>query len=325
MPKELVAVGPRQPVLRDYEDGPVPEGHVRVKVAFGSPKRGTELTMYYGLRGARFPMGLGNMCVGHIIELGKGVEGFSIGDRVAGYGNLRETHTWRADRLLRMNDRMTWKEAVCYDPAHFALSGIRDGQVRLGDRVAVFGLGAIGMMTAQMARMAGASFVAVVDPIEKRRQVALNAGADIALDPTAVDVGAELKKATGDLGVDVAIETSANYQALDQAIRGLAFGGNVAVVGWAKECKGGLDFGAVAHVNIPNLIFARACSDPNRDHPRWDFRRITEICWQWLSEGRFQCEEIVSPVVPFAESAEAYQEMDVHPEDSVKLGVAFTS
>lgn len=323
MPKELVAVAPCKPVLREYQDGPVPEGHVRVKVDFGSPKRGSEL-MGYRARGARFPMGLGNMCVGRIVELGEGVEGFSLGDRVAGYGHLRETHTWRADGLLRMNDRMTWKEAVCYDPAHFALSGIRDGQVRLGDRVAVFGLGALGQMTAQMTKMAGASLVAVVDPLEKRRQAALNTGADLALDPSAVDVGEELKKATGGLGVDVAIETSGDYSALDQSIRGLAWGGNVAVVGWMKECKGGLNLGAVAHFIIPNLIFARACSDPNRDHPRWDFGRIMHHCWQWVSEGRLQCEEIVDPVLPFAEADKAYAEMDEHPERSIKLGIAFS-
>ena len=323
MPKELVAVAPRQPVLQDYEDGPVPEGHVRVKVEFGAPKRGTEMTGYYDLRGTTFPMGLGNMCVGRVIEIGEGVEGVSIGDRVAGHGHLRETHTWHAEKLLQMNDRMTWKEAVCYDPAHFALSAIRDGQVRLGDRVAIFGLGAIGLMSAQMARAAGASFVAVVDPLETRREVAMSAGADIALDPTAVDIGEELKKATGDLGVDVAIETSANYSALDQALHGLAFGGNVVVAGWAKECKGGLDLGAVAHFRIPNLIFARANSDPNRDHPRWNFRRIADMCWLWLSEGRFQCEEIVQPLVPFAEVVQAYRNMDNHPEKSVKLGVAF--
>ena len=323
MPKELVAIAVQQPALQDYEEGPVPAGNIRIRVDFGAPKRGTELTGYHGFRGASFPMGLGNMCVGRVSEIGEGVEAFSIGDRVAGYGNLRETHTWQAERVLRMSDRMTWKEAVCYDPAHFALAGIRDGQVRLGDRVAVFGLGAIGQMTVQMAKMAGASFVAAVDPIAKRRAVVENIGIDLSLDPTAVDVGEELKKATGGLGIDVAIETSANYQALDGAIRGLAYGGSVAVVGWMKECKGGLDLGAVAHFDIPNLIFARACSDPNRDHPRWDFGRITDHCWQWLSEGRFDCEEIVAPVVPFDESPQAYEEMDLHPEKSVKLGVAF--
>ena len=171
--KELIAIAPRKPVLQDYEDSPISDGQVRVKVEFGAPKRGSELTGYHAVRGSSFPMGLGNMCVGRIIEIGDGVEGFSIGDRVASHGHLRETHTWNANGLLRLEDRMTWKEAVCYDPTLFALGGIRDGQVRLGDAVAVLGLGAIGQITVQMAIMAGASFVAAVDPIEKRRQAAI--------------------------------------------------------------------------------------------------------------------------------------------------------
>ena len=281
------------------------------------------MTMYYGLRGAGFPHGLGNMCVGKIIEIGDGVEDCEIGERVAGYGNLKETHTWRANGVLKMPDQMTWKQAVCYDPAHFALSAIRDGQVRAGDRIAVFGLGAIGLVTQQFAKEAGADFIACVDPIERRRAVAEKTGADLVLDPTECNVGEVLKEATGGLGLDVAIETSANYNALDDAIRSVAFEGTVAVAGWAKECTGGLDLGAVAHFNIPNLIFARANSDPNRDHPRWNFGRIRDTCWKWLSDGRFDCEDIVDPVVPFEDSVEAYIEMDNHPERSVKLGVSF--
>ena len=155
MPKELIAIAPRQPVLRAYEDGPVPADHVRVQVEFGAPKRGTELTAYYGYNGANFPQGLGNMCVGKVVEIGDDVEGFEIGERVTHHGHLKETHTWRAESVLKMPDHMTWKEAVCYDPLHFAMSAIRDGKVRVGERVAVFGLGAIGLMTVQMARIAG--------------------------------------------------------------------------------------------------------------------------------------------------------------------------
>ena len=323
MPKELVAIAPREPVLREYEDGPIPNDSVRVQIEFGAPKRGTEMIMYYGLRGARFPRGLGNICVGKIIEVGDSVEICKIGEQVAGYGNLKETHTWRANSVLKMSEQMTWKQAVCYDPAHFALSAIRDGHVRAGDRVAVFGLGAIGLVTQQFAKEAGADFIACVDPIERRRAVAEKTGADLVIDPTDCNIGEVLKEATGGLGLDVAIETSANYNALDDAIRSVAFEGTVAVAGWAKECKGGLDLGAVAHFNIPNLIFTRANSDPNRDHPRWNFERIRNTCWKWLSEGRFDCEDIVDPVVPFEDSVEAYIEMDNHPERSVKLGVSF--
>ena len=83
MPKELVAVSPRQPVLQEYQESAILEGQVRIQVDFGAPKRGSEMTMYYGNRNAKFPMGLGNMCVGRIVEKGDGVDGFEIGDRVA--------------------------------------------------------------------------------------------------------------------------------------------------------------------------------------------------------------------------------------------------
>jgi threonine dehydrogenase-like Zn-dependent dehydrogenase len=167
---------------------------------------------------------------------GDGVGRFGLGDRVCGYGGIRETQIIDAVEdpfLFRGPDPMPWKSALCLDPAQFALGGIRDGHVRLGDRVAVFGLGAIGAIAAQMARAAGAVYVAVVDPIQKRRGAAVEVGADASFDPLREDVGLELKKATNRAGVDAAIETSGSEQALQQALRGLGYGGTIASVGWA--------------------------------------------------------------------------------------------
>ena len=330
MPKKLVAVAVRQPVLQDYEDEPIPEGHVRVKSDFGSPKRGTELHLYHD-ENRRFPLALGNMCVGKVIEVGAGVDNLSTGDRVASHGSLQETHVWRAsesldpawpDKVWPMHDNMTWQEAVCFDPAHFALCAVRDGQVRLGDRVAVFGLGAIGQMTAQMARLSGAAFVAVVDPIKVRREAAVAAGADAAFDPTSDDVVVELRKLSNGKGLDVTIETSGVYQALDGAIRSTAKLGNTTVLGLMEVFKGGFDPLQHAHNGVPNLVFSHA-EQPNRDYPNWDFNRVRQTCWDLLAAGRFQCEGIVSPIVPFEKSAEAFEEMDLHPEKSIKLGIEF--
>lgn len=141
-----------------------------------------------------FFMRPGNMWVGNITEIGPKVSGFQVGERIAGYGPFKSTHTLKAENALRMSERMTWKEAMCYDPAQFALGGIRDGQVRVGDNVAIFGLGAIGLIAAQLARLAGAAKVIVCDPIQKRREAALENGADLALDSSAVDVGLEIKR-----------------------------------------------------------------------------------------------------------------------------------
>jgi threonine dehydrogenase-like Zn-dependent dehydrogenase len=195
--------------------------------------------------------------------------------------------------------------------------------MKLGDSVAIFGLGAIGLIAAQLAKLAGAAMVIVCDPIVKRRTVALANGADMALDPLSQDTGLEIKKATGGRGADAVIETSGNYQALQQAVRGAAYNANIALVGWYHACTGGLDLGMEAHFNQPNILFSRACSEPSREYPRWDFTRIRQACWDMLLSGRLHCENIVDPVVDIDAAAQAYMDIECDPGSSIKLGVAF--
>ena len=340
--KEVVSTEPRKAFVREYTDGPVGKGEIRVKVDYAAAKHGTEFTHFRGQdpflenvfdedyqlftasqEAADTPyfMRPGNMWVGKIIEKGEDVTELEIGTRVAGYGPFKSTHTLKQEEALVMPERMTWKEAVCYDPAQFAMGGIRDGNVRLGDNVVISGLGAIGLIAAQMAKLAGARMVIVCDPIEKRRAVALENGADFAIDSSNADVGMEIKKLTDKRGADVVIETSGNYYALQQAIRGVAYNGNVAVVGWYKECHGGLNLGREAHFNQPNILISRACSEPNREYPRWSFQRICSECWEMLAKGLVKCDNIVDPVVKLDEAAEAYMAIEQNPVSSVKLGV----
>lgn len=352
MPRQLIAAAPGKAAIVEYEDRPIKPNEVRIHVEYASPKHGSELASFRGESphiadyfdeewhmflpraqsdaakdGGFGRWNLGNQYVGRILEAGTAVSEYQVGERVCGYGGAREFHIANAVNnyyLKKMPDGMSWKSALCFDPAQFALGGIRDSHLRVGDRVAISGLGAIGQLAAQYARLAGASYVAVIDPIEKRRKVALEAGADAGFDPLAQDVGLELKKATAKMGVDVVIETSATQSALQQALRGLAYGGTIAFVGWARAFKGGLDLGREAHFNNARIVFSRACSEPNPDHPRWSWRRIEDTCWEQLEKGQLDCEQIIDPVVAFEEAAHAYEQcVDQHPEQSIKLGISF--
>lgn len=342
--REVVSTEPRKAFVRDYEDAPLKEDQIRAVVDFAAAKHGTEFTHFRGedpfldhvfdeeyqlfrksqeAEDQPYFMRPGNMWVGRVTEIGSQVTEIAIGTRIAGYGPIKSTHTLKASEALLMPETMQWQQAVCYDPAQFALGGIRDGEVRMGDNVVVIGLGAIGLIAAQMARLAGAAKVIVCDPIEKRRQVALENGADLALDSMTVDIGLEIKEATGKRGADVILETSGNYHALQQAIRGVAYNGNIAVVGWYHECTSGLNLGREAHFNQPNILISRACSEPNREYPRWDFDRICDTCWEMLSKGMIRCDNIVDPIVPVDEAADAYMGIEQNPVKSVKLGVKF--
>lgn len=337
MPLEVCALSPEKMELREYEVPKVGTGQMKVQSMYAAAKHGTELSGIKGDSAKRGPYDpelqvfpntgkgrssrTGNMFVGTVI--GEGVDGFAEGDVVLSYGPFREVHVISTERCWKVPEGFSWKSAVCLDPADFAMCAIRDGQVRVGDAVAVFGMGAIGLMVVQIAKLSGAYPIIAVDPLENRQKVAQICGADLILDPTTCDAGVEIKKATENRGVDVAIDYSANVHALQAAIRGVAFGGNV-VAGAAPAPYGpGLDLGAEAHYNRPNLIFSRSCSDPNREYPRWDEKRVYATCWRLLTEGKLTGESIVTPIVAFEDLVAEYPKITSNPEQNIKLGAYF--
>jgi threonine dehydrogenase-like Zn-dependent dehydrogenase len=263
------------------------------------------------------------MVVGMVAGVGAEVVGFEVGDTVATHAPLRDEQMVAVDRCWVVPEGVSWQSAVCLDPAQFALGAVRDGNVRVGDAVAVFGLGAIGLMAVQMAKAAGASVVIGIDLVDGRRAAASACGADLVLDPAVDDVGLRLKQETSSRGVDVTIEYSGAVQAMQAALRGVAFGGTVVAGAFPPPYGSGLDFGAEAHMNRPNIVFSRAVSDPNRDHPRWDQRRIFEACWGMFENGSISGDVVVDPVVSFDEMDDAFVRVMSSPEEGIKLGCIF--
>lgn len=289
----------------EYEESTLAAGEVRLQSQASAAKHGTELAFWpqgHGNSRGRYDnpfqvflqdkppevsprpadlaprtpgSGVGNMTVGTVVEVGPDVKTLTTGDRVLIHGGFRATHVRPETRCWKIPADMPWQSAVCLDPADFAMGAVRDGHVRTGDAVAVFGMGALGLMTIQFARLAGACPVIAIEPLQGRRNLARQLGADLALDPVRCDAGLEIKKATDKRGADVVIDYSGDWRALQDALRGVAYGGNVVAGAFPAPYPAGLDFGAEAHLNTPNIIFSRACSEPNRDYPRWDEQRIT--------------------------------------------------
>ncbi len=343
MPRELVAVAPQTPQLVSYEPPPLEAGMVRIVSEFGAPKHGTELLAYRNRAAtsaarydpewrcflprtdgsSRFPLRLGNTIVGRIEAVGEGVNRYSPGDRVYGHLPLREVHVVPAARVRPLPAELTPEAAVCIDPADAALA-MRDAHVRLGDRVAVFGLGAIGLMAMQYCKLSGASLVIAIDPLAIRREAAMRLGADVTLDPTEGDVGLEIRRLTGKLGVDVALEVSGSSLALHQAIRATKFEGTVGVIATYASGAEYLRLGDEFHWNAIHLMSCRTVSLPLRDYG-WDRERIVDLAEELIRTGRVRTDGIVQPIVSFDESAEAYRLIDEHPEQCIKLGVRFKS
>ncbi len=360
MPRELVAVAPRKAALREYEVPPLAPGQVRIRTLFAAPKHGTESHGFRGDSpfanasfdqeyrmflpssggGPLFPRVMGNMAVGIVAEAGRDVKRLSPGDTVYGHLPIREVHTvdpdgvfgnprplWsgvRENALHRLPAGLSPEQAVLLDPAHFALAAVRDADVRLGDRVAVFGLGAIGLLIVQMARLSGAAEVHAVDPLANRRVLAQRGGATAVWDPRSCDAALEIKKATGKHGADVAIDASGSYAALQEAIRAVHFSGLVVTVSFYSGSGTGLRLGEEwHHTRVTVRSSMPVWGNPSRDAPSWDDERVELTALALMQAGRLATDGMVSPIVAFEDSPRAVEEAIEHPEGSVKLGVRF--
>ena len=342
MPLEIVSTDGRSFRYRDFVLPELGPRDVRVRVEFAAPKHGTELHSLTGNPHHRKrwdeklriylplpePLPLterpvGNMVVGSVTGVGSEVTRFSPGDRVFGYGSIREEHQLREDSW-RPLDGLSETDAVCTDPAHVALVAVRDGNVRIGDAVAVFGMGAIGLMTVQIAARSGATRVIAVDPIESRRAIARELGVDLAVNPSAEDAGLRIKRATGNHGVDVAIETSGNAAALHESIRAIRQCGTIVHVPYGPKDASTLHLDEEFHVNRPTIIGSQAVwRNPDRSYPLWDEERARITAIDLFRRGMVTSEGIVRPIVDFQSAAEALADGLAAPDRAIKIGVRF--
>jgi len=117
------------------------------------------------------------------------------------------------------------------DIASTGIAGAESGQVKIGDSVAVFAQGPIGLCATVGARLRGAGLIIGVDPLADRRALAHTYGATVTLDPGAQDVVAEIKRLTDGRGVDVAIEALGRQETFDMALRSTRPGGTLSSLG----------------------------------------------------------------------------------------------
>jgi threonine dehydrogenase-like Zn-dependent dehydrogenase len=199
-----------------------------------------------------------------------------------------------------------------------------DTSIKLGDCIAVFGLGAIGLLAAQMARLEGASRVYGVDLIASRRELARRYGVDETLDPAQGDVALHIKRSERNKGVDAALEISGSYAALQQAIRCVQVGGVVVAASYYKGSAAALSLGAEWHHNRPTLISSMAVwGCPHRAHPLWSLERLEDTAIGLLERGMLSTEGMVTHRIPYPDAARAYELIATHADEAIKVVLTY--
>lgn len=208
----------------------------------------------------RPPLIMGHECAGEVIELGAHAVGVLVGDLVSVETHVTcglcypcrtgQEHICERVSILGVDQdgafaeylvvpaKNCWRNPPGTDPALAAIQEPFGNAVHtalatplVGRRVAVIGVGPIGLMATAIARAAGAEQVLAVDLSTYRLEMARRMGADDVVDATREDTTEALRQLTRGRGVDVVLEMSGSERALDQALAASANGATVALLG----------------------------------------------------------------------------------------------
>jgi 2-desacetyl-2-hydroxyethyl bacteriochlorophyllide A dehydrogenase len=348
MPTELLLTAPRAIRIASYDEPGLGTGEMRAEAIASGISHGTELALYRGdstFGGKRFdvdlrqfveapenelyPMRLGYEWVGRVSAVGPDVRGIEVGDHVHLTLPHRETHAVEIGDdpfapWLVLPRGVESERAAVLQSAAIALQAVHDARLKVGDRVAIFGLGVFGLLAVQLARLSGAGWVAAVDPIAGRRELARSFGAECTLDPDSCDAGREIKRAAGRGGPDVAIEFSGRYAALHEAMRCVTLAGTVVAAGFYFGGAGtDLRLGEEFHHNRLTLVGSMSGWGAPQREPGWDRRRLRETALDLLAHGYLDVDAFITHRVPFERAAEAYELVDRRPEDTLRVVLTY--
>jgi alcohol dehydrogenase len=344
------------------ESRPVPEpgpGELRVRTEVSAVSPGTELLVYRGdapesmaadesidaLSGdLSFPLSYGYAAVGRVTALGDGVDESWRDRRVFAF-HPHESHFLATPAELVPVD-LPPATAALLPNAETAVNFALDGEPRVGERVAVFGQGVVGLLTTAVLDGYPLDRLVALDLHERRRTLAREFGADTTVDPRDGSLeGASLPLCDGDAGagadddrrrdpavrrlyegvsepagMDLAFELSGSPDALDQAVAATGYAGRVLVGSWYGRKRVGLDLGRRFHRSRVEIRSSQVSTVEPRLRGRWDDDRRLGVARDWLADA--PVERLITHRLPVGDAAAAYRLLDESPENAV--GVVLT-
>lgn len=314
--KTVVCIAPKQVVVKEEEVPDVQPGTFLVKAKLSAISTGTELTLVTSdfppesvwARLANYPLKLGYSHLGEVVAVGEGVDNVKVGDKVVGWKNHSQFVLYRKGEFcMKVPDGVADEAAVLFALAIISLNGVRKAKIQLGESVAVFGLGPIGIWSAQFARLAGARPVIGVDLLPERREWAKKAGIDFVLDGKE-DLVERISGLTKGRMVDVVFEVTGNPDAILDEVKVLRRQGRLVVL--SSPCgKTLFDFHDWCNWTSISIIGAHVSSHPPHENPEdpWTRERNTELFFELVRKKEIVAAELVTHRFRADDAPSAYQ------------------
>ena len=182
-----------------------------------------------------FPKNVGYSGVGEVVSIQEKDANIHVGDRVfVAYGGHKRYSTVKKKNIYKIPEGVLLEDAVFTKLASYPLFGLRRVGMEMGETVAVVGLGVLGLLGIQLAKIGGARTVIAVGHREIHLDRAVECGADLAVwsgDEGVVERIKDKCNFMGSCGVDIVIDTSGNQDELLLALEYVAKRGRISITG----------------------------------------------------------------------------------------------
>jgi NADPH:quinone reductase-like Zn-dependent oxidoreductase len=325
----------------EYDPRPLPSGTVRVRTVRSAISPGTEMTFIGpaatnvhlhrtwnpelrlfepGSAPVDYPIVFGYRAAGSVVESHDAR--VPVGARVFGSWQHTELAAVPADEaaLHRLPEELSWDDGV--DIGHMGpicLNAVAFAEgAHAGTPAVVFGAGVVGLITAQLVRIGGASSVEVVDRIDSRLEIAAALGFDVVDASGDIDVAAILKRRHGANGIGVAWECTGSTHALNEAIRTVRQLGTVIAVGFYQGSAAGLALGEEFHHNGVRIV----CGQIGNVHPTHTRETLRARILELAARGELTLGGLPRLTVPVEEVSRGFAALQ-HPDEVLQVALAF--
>lgn len=302
--------------LLEAETKPMKPDSVLVRMEYTVVSGGTEKANIMGLPnagGGKFPIFSGYSGIGTVAQVGEQVTKVKPGDRVLAYHGRHAAYCVIPEAKVTPvpQENLDSLEAVLTIIASMGLGGVRKLELELGESAMVMGLGLLGIFAVQFLRLSGAYPVIAADLNPERRKLALELGADYALDPAAEDFTEQVKAITNGKGVNATVEVTGVSAAMRQALECAAPQGRISLLGCTRVSDCAVDYYSQVHKPGVKLIGAHNSVRPlYESYPHhWTHQDDCKAILALIAAGRIQTKPILSRIVKPEQAPEIYTQL----------------
>ena len=263
----------------------------------------------YGLPDGQPRANIGYMAVGRIVAVGRGVQGYAVGDRVttgSPHANYSLVDVTPAAAIEHVPEQVADEVAGFVALGDVALHGVRRASIQIDQSVAIFGLGIVGQLVLQLARISGAHPLIAIDLMDERLAMARGSGATHTINAGRENVVERVKAITEGVGAEAVFHCAQAADILQTTMECAADRGHVVLTGSPP---------GTATIRLKEELLRKELtltgtyeSGMTQSHAywRWTRQRNRRACLRLMASGELQLKNLLTHVAPVEQAPGIY-------------------